>query len=356
MSFLKIGKYKIGIDYPTWFIADISANHDGDLNRAIDLIHLAAENGANAAKFQNFQADEIVSDHGFKSLDYNFSHQSKWKQSVTEVYRNASLPWDWTPLLKTECDKAGIEFLSTPYDLPAVDMLNPFVSSYKIGSGDITYHQIIDYIASKHKPTLLATGASCIEDVVLAVDVISKHKTPYCIMQCNTNYTASCENFKHIHLNVLHQYRKLFPEAILGLSDHTSGHATVLGAVSIGARIIEKHFTDNNLREGPDHLFSMNNFTWKEMIERTRELEYSLGKSEKFVANNESDTFVVQRRCIRSKYNIDSGTLLKKEHFEFLRPAPLDSFKPYEINTLLNKQTLVPIAKGDYFKLSHIKL
>ncbi|MGC9327221.1 MAG: N-acetylneuraminate synthase family protein, partial [Candidatus Hinthialibacter sp.] len=153
-------------------IADISANHDGDLERAKMLVRLAAEAGADAAKFQNFRASKIVSDYGFKSMKSQVSHQAKWKKSVFEVYQDASLPLDWTPILKEECDACGIEYFSAPYDFEAVDHLDPYVNMYKIGSGDITWLEIIQYIAEKKKPVLLASGASDIGDVQRAMQVL----------------------------------------------------------------------------------------------------------------------------------------------------------------------------------------
>src|SRR4030066_347341 len=154
----KIGSQWVGDRHPTYFIADIAANHDGDLDRAKLLIHLANESGADAAKFQNFQASKIVSDYGFKSLGGQQSHQSKWKKSVFEVYQDASIPFDWTPVLKEECDKVGIDYFSSPYDFEAVDMLDPYVPAHKIGSGDITWLGIMRYIASKGKPGILSPG------------------------------------------------------------------------------------------------------------------------------------------------------------------------------------------------------
>ena len=179
-------------------------------------------------------------------------------------------------------------------------MLDPFMRIYKVGSGDITWPEILERIASKGKPVFLATGASTLADVVRAVDVISALNPQLVLMQCNTNYTASLENFSHIHLNVLQTYRTMFPQAILGLSDHTPGHATTLGAVALGARVVEKHFTDDTTREGPDHPFSMDPRTWRDMVDRTRELEAALGSPVKRVADNEKETLVVQRRCLRA--------------------------------------------------------
>ena len=132
-------------------------------------------------------------------------------------------------------------------------------------------------------------------------------------MQCNTNYTASLENFKYINLNVLKTFKKLYPDLILGLSDHTPGHSTVLGAVALGAKIIEKHFTDENEREGPDHKFSMNPHSWKEMVARTRELENALGGEIKKVEANEYETVILQRRAIRASSDLLSGATLEKK-------------------------------------------
>ena len=347
---MKLGKKDVGIEHPTYFIADISANHDGDLERAKLLIRLCAEAGANAAKFQNFRAAKIVSDRGFKTLGGQLSHQSKWKKSVFEVYKDASLPWEWTGTLKEECDRCGIDYFSAPYDLEAVDMLDPYVEMFKIGSGDITWPEMLRKIASKGKPVLLATGASDIDEVRRAVDEVLAINPNLVLMQCNTNYTASLENFRHIHLRVLESYKALFPGVVLGLSDHTPGHATVLGAVALGARVIEKHFTDDNRREGPDHPFSMTPTTWREMVDRTRELEYALGSPKKRVAENERDTVVVQRRCLRAARDLQAGVVLTADMVEALRPAPAEAVKPYELEKVVGKKLRQDLSFGEILR------
>ena len=167
-----------------------------------------------------------------------------------QVYQEAALPWEWTPVLKRECEACGIDYFSAPYDLDAVDMLDSHVELFKVGSGDITWPEMLRKIASKQKPVLLATGASDVADVQRAVQEILKINPQLVLMQCNTDYTGNGAAFRHIHLRVLETYRAMFPGVILGLSDHTLGHATVLGAVTLGARVIEKHFTDDNQREG----------------------------------------------------------------------------------------------------------
>ena len=220
MHDIKIGKDTIGFNQPLYFVADVAANHDGDLERAFKLIELAKESGAHAAKFQNFVASKIVSRSGFDKLSGQLSHQAKWKKSVYETYEDASVSYNWTSKLKEKCDEVGITYFTSPYDLHSVDHVDSFVPAYKIGSGDVTWHEIIEYIANKGKPILMATGASTMGEVQLAMDLLQKHTHKIVLMQCNTNYTASPENFKYINLNVLKTYAKAFPDVLLGLSDH----------------------------------------------------------------------------------------------------------------------------------------
>lgn len=346
---------KIGHNQPTYFIADIAANHDGDLQRAIDLIYLAKEAGADVAKFQHFTADTIVSDFGFKNLGGSLSHQASWKKSVFEVYKDASLNNDWTPLLAETCQKAGITFMTSPYSFDLVNKVDPFVPAYKVGSGDITWLEIIKHMALKNKPMFIACGASEMRDVDLAVGALQSVTGDICLMQCNTNYTASLENFKYINLNVLNAFKSRFPGLILGLSDHTPGHSTVLGAVALGARVIEKHFTDENNRNGPDHKFAMNPKSWREMVDRTRELEFSMGDGLKTIEGNERDTYIVQRRSVRLKRNLQIGEKIQAEDLEVLRPCPFDAFKPSEIEFVIGKAVQREILKGDYIRRSDIK-
>lgn len=348
MNTLTLGKKVVGRNYPTYFVADLAANHDGDLNRAKMLIRLCAEAGADAAKFQNFRAETIVSEKGFKSLGTQLSHQSRWKKSVFQVYRAAELPWEWTPILRQECEACGIEYFSAPYDLEAVEMLDPYVNLFKIGSGDITWHEMLRAVASKSKPVLLATGASDISEVQRAVNEILAINSQLVLMQCNTNYTGSRENFRFINLRVLETFHTMFPSVVLGLSDHTPGHAAVLGAVALGASVVEKHFTDDDRREGPDHAFSMTPDAWREMVERTRELELALGSPVKRVEENERDTVVLQRRCLRAGADLTAGTVITPGLLKPLRPAPPDAFMPFEITALVGKSLACDVPAGEY--------
>lgn len=352
---IRINDHIIDLASPTYFVADIAANHNGDLGMAKELIYLAKEAGADAVKFQHFIANRIVSDYGFRHLGKQFGHQAKWKKSVFETYKEAEFDRDWNQTLSDEAQKARIDYFTAPYDYDAVDEMDKYVPAFKIGSGDITWTEFIEYISTKGKPVLLATGASDMMDVERAVDSIIKNNPDIVLMQCNTNYTASRENYKYVNLNVLKTYAVRYPGMILGLSDHTFGHATVLGAIALGARVIEKHFTADNNQDGPDHAFSMNPTTWREMVDRARELEYALGTGIKAVEDNERETVVLQRRCIRAKGDLPLGTVLTEDNVEELRPAPRNAVFPYQKGELLGKRLNCTKEKGEQIDKENVE-
>jgi len=354
MNTIRLGS-KIVDDRSLYFIADIGANHNGSLEKAIELIHLAKQAGANAAKFQNFQADKIVSKIGFDKMGARLSHQAKWKKSVFEVYEDASISGDWTRILKQECDKVGIDYFTSAYDFESVDIVDPYVDLYKIGSGDITWLDIIDYILDKNKPVLIATGASSNEDVSRVMEMALKKTDNLVLMQCNTNYTGSKENFKYCNLNVLKQFSYEYPNIVLGLSDHTTGHATTLGAIALGARVIEKHFTDDNNQDGPDHGFAMNPKTWRDMVDRSYELLVSLGDGVKIVEKNEEQSRLVQRRCLRAARNLKKGHILLESDLIPLRPISEGGFEPFDKAKLIGKQLTMNIDAGDHLTIKNTK-
>ena len=349
---IKIGQKLIGAGHPLYFVADVGANHDGSLERAFRLIELAKESGASAVKFQNFKAPKIVSQYGFDHLP-QMAHQAAWKKSVYEIYEDASISDDWTAILKEKCGEFEIDYFTSPYDFASVDHADKFVDVFKIGSGDITWLEIVEYIAAKGKPVLLATGASGFEDVERAMNALQKHNDQIVLMQCNTNYTVSPDKIKFVNLNVLKTYAEKFPEAILGLSDHTFGHATVLGAIALGAVVFEKHFTDDNLREGPDHKFAMNPETWREMVERAGELYSALGDGVKRVEENEKDSIIVQQRSLRAVRDLQIGERLQKDDMEALRPIPADGIQPFRIDEFIGKTLIKPLEKGEHITEKH---
>ena len=351
---IKIGEHVIGEHHPTYFIADIAANHDGDIERAKSLIKLAKESGADAVKFQHHDVKKYVSDYGFKNLGGKFSHQSKWNKSIFEVYKDAEVPRSWTNELKEYCNQLDVTFFTTPYDLETVDYIDDFVPAFKIGSGDVAWHAMLKKIANTNKPVLFATGASTMQEVVNAVNILTSINKNIILMQCNTNYTGKDENFKYINLNVLKTYKTLFPDIILGLSDHTHGGVTVLGSVALGAKVIEKHFTDDTTRNGPDHPFSMDPTSWRKMVDDTRLLESAMGSSVKKVEDNEKETVILQRRAIRLVVTKQEGEVINIEDIQFQRPCPDDAISVNDFSQIIGKKLSRNKDNGDCIRKEDI--
>ncbi len=351
---MKIGETEITNNSQTYFIAEIGSNFDGSLKRAIKLIDLAKECGADAVKFQHYTAASLVSDTGFQQLKNKLSHQKDWDGSVFEVYDKASLNREWTQELKDHAKSRDLGFLTSPYSKDLIDFTSDLLDAIKIGSGDITWTQIIEYAAKTGKPILLGTGASNIHEVDLAVKSIVKYNSDFCIMQCNTNYEGRKEDFKYQNLRVLNEYSSRYPQAVLGLSCHMPGHLSVLASVALGARIIEKHFTDDNSRPGPDHQFAMNPFSWEKMVSETRDLETLLGSETKKIEKNEIDTCVVQRRALRVKYDLNQGHVLEESDLTALRPCPADAMQPSEIKEVLGKEIIFDKKEGEAILKSDI--
>lgn len=352
MSF-KVGQRTLKIGSPSYFIADIAANHDGELSRAIDLIYLAKKAGADCAKFQHFEAKTIVSETGFRKLNKIETHQSNWKKSVSEIYDQYHTKREWDAELIRHCKKAEIDFMTTPYNLDAVSYFKDHMHAYKVGSGDITYRPLLDALNKNKKAVFLATGAADIDDIDAALELLND--CAICVMQCNTNYTGSLENFRYVNLNVLKTFRVKYPNLILGFSDHTPGHAAVLGAITLGAVAIEKHFTDDNCREGPDHSFALNPMTWRDMVDRARELELALGDGIKRIEENERNTVIVQRRSIRSAKQIQVGELIRGDDLVFLRPCEQDDISPMYCQQLVGMRATRTIEKGESIKWSDLE-
>ena len=284
------------------------------------------------------------------------SHQSNWKKSVFEVYEDASISKDWTGILKEECDKVNINYFTSAYDFESIDLVDPYVDMYKIGSGDISWLEIVEYTLNKKKPVIIATGASTSEDVSRVMNMAMNKTNDLVLMQCNTNYTGSKENYKYCNLNVLKQFSRDYPNVVLGLSDHTAGHATTLGAIALGARVIEKHFTDDNEQIGPDHGFAMNPKSWRDMVDRSYELLVALGDGVKRVEPNEEQSKQVQRRCLRVVRSFKKGHILSESDLIALRPISEGGIEPYEKAHLLGKELLENLEAGEHLSKKMIKL
>jgi len=350
MEKIKLGKRWIGPGEPAYIIAEIGSNFDGSLKRAKKLIDLAKDCGADAAKFQSFLADKIVSKKGFEGLKAGF--QAKWKKPVYSVYKDAEFPRKWHGELFRYAQSKGIHFFSSPYDKEAVDILDKLgVVAFKIGSGDITWLEMLRYIACKKKPIILGCGASTIAEIDEALRAIrSTGNKDIVLLQCVTNYPS---HFENANIKAMKSLGEIF-NVLVGYSDHTPGSVVPLGAVTLGACVIEKHFTDNKNRLGPDHPHAMDAGEFKEMVINIRQLEKALGSSVKDLYEEERQTLILQRRCLRASQDIAKGSTITEAMIDVLRPLAKECLYPEYKKFIINRKAKLGIKKGETFTLDKI--
>jgi sialic acid synthase SpsE len=339
---IRFGNTSIGHGHPTYFIAEIGANFDGSLDKAKKLCDAAKLAGADCAKFQSFISEKIVSAKGFNKMKLNGVHGS-WGRPVNEVFKDAEFPRDWHHIIKEHCDNIGIHFSTSPYDFEAVEMcLNLDLPFIKIGSGEITWLEMIHKIASTQKPIILATGDATLSEIDEAIDVIiSTGNKNLVLLQCITNYPSMIES---ANINVLKTYQSAF-DVLTGYSDHSFGDVVILGSTALGGCVVEKHFTLNKNDKGPDHPHSMDVEEFRLMVERVRQLEMALGSTRKFVVEEERETVIVQRRGLYANRDILKGEILTHDDIVALRPA-LGILPKYK-NTVVGKVAQVDISLGE---------
>lgn len=340
MRKVKIGDRWVGEGEPTYIIAEIGSNFDGSLEQAKKLVDLAKEVGADAAKFQSFLPNKIIAKKGFKTKT---SFQARWEKSVYEIYAEAVFPREWHPEIAEYCQNKGIHFLSSPYDKEAVDLLDKIgVPAFKIGSGDITFLSLIEYIARKGKPIILATGASSMGEIEAAVNTIkAADNQDVILLQCVTNYPSPIE---HTNIRAMVTLRETF-QVPVGYSDHSLGSVVALGSVALGACVIEKHFTFDKRGEGPDHPFAADVSEMAAMIRDIRLLEAALGSPIKQLTSAETETVILQRRSIFAKVDIPAGATLTAEMIEPLRPAI--GIPPQYLSLVIGRKAKFNIREGE---------
>ena len=339
---IKIGDRYIGENYPTYFIAEIGGNFDGSIEKAKKLIDAAKAAGADCAKFQTFTANTIVSEGGFSRMELHGVHGS-WGRKVSEVFKDVEFPMAWHKEVSDYCKKVGIDFTTSPYFKEAVDLCAdlhvPFI---KIGSGDITWLEMLEYIAKKDIPIMLATGDATMSEIDEAVRTIEKTGNKNLVlMQCITNYPSKIDS---ANVNVLKTYQNAF-QCLTGYSDHSPGHVVALASVVLGGRVIEKHFTLNKNDKGPDHPHSMEPDEFRFMVDSIREVERAMGSTRKEVVEEEGETVFVQRRCLYAKKDLKKGQVISEEDLDVLRPAL--GIPPKFRKTIIGKRVNKDISAGN---------
>jgi len=327
-----------------YMIAEAGVNHEGSMELAKRLIDEAAEGGADAIKFQSYKAETLAS----KDSPYYWDINKEPTRSQYELFKKYDKFWKKEyEELKKYCDKVGIEFLSTPFDIESATFLNDLMPAFKISSSDITNLQFIEYQCSFNKPIILSTGASYLWEIQEAVEVVEKHGNPLILLHCVLNYPTPNKN---AHLGMIQGLKKHFPQHIIGYSDHTLPQEmeVVYAATLLGAAFIEKHFTFDKTLPGNDHYHAMDKEDLKLFWKKWNFVEELLGSFKVTALPDEEPARKNARRSLVAARNIPKGKVIDEQDLSWKRPAHGISAKYYY--DLIGKKALVDIQEDTVLK------
>ena len=340
MENIKIkGRTIISKDSPAYIIAEMSANHAGSLQRAKDIIYAAKESGADCIKIQTYTPDTITMDC---DNEYFQITSGTWKgENLYQLYGKACTPWEWHPELKKEAEKIGIDFLSTPFDLTAVDFLEDMgLDFYKIASFELVDIPLIEYVASKGKPMILSTGMASLEEIREAVESIRKMGNgQIALLRCASAYPAVTDG---MNLRTMQDMGEVF-DVPVGLSDHSQGSVGAVTAVALGAKVVEKHFCLSREIENPDASFSMEPQEFKQMASDVRQAEKAIG-TVRYGASEQEKGNIAFRKSLFVVQDMKAGDILTPENLRSIRPGY--GIKPKYYQSVLGKPVNQDIPKG----------
>ena len=336
---MKIRNREIGTGYPAYIIAEMSANHAGDIRRAKEIIHAAKKAGADCIKIQTYTPDTITIDC---DLPYFHISDGTWNgENLYQLYQKACTPWEWQKELKEEADKVGIDFFSSPFDNTAVDFLEEIgVEFYKIASFELVDIPLIEYVASKGKPVIMSTGMATLAEIDEAVSVVRRQGNEnFALLRCASAYPAITDE---MNLRTMQNMQETFGVPV-GLSDHSMGSVGAVTAVAMGASIIEKHFCMDRSIENPDSTFSMNPEEFGQMVHDIRQAETAIG-CVKYGPTEQEKSSEVFRRSIFCVKDIKKGELITEENIRIIRPGY--GLKPKFYSQIIGTIALCDIKRG----------
>ena len=337
---MKIGNFEISNNNNAFIIAELSANHNNDYGLAVETIHAMKEAGADSVKLQTYTADSISMNADTKYFAPRDS--GLWKgQRPYDVFKIGAMPYEWQPKLIELANSLGMECFSSPFDKEAVDFLESInTTAYKIASFEIQDIPLIKYVASKGKPVIMSTGIADLEDINLAVETCRKEgNNDIALLKCTSAYPTP---FNEINIKVIPDLKEKF-NTIIGLSDHTMGSIVPLGAVSLGAKIIEKHFVLDRSNGGVDAAFSMEPNEFKEMVDNVRNLEQALGEVTYELTEKQKDSKTRGTSLFVCK-DVIKGEKITSENIKAVRPAA--GMHPKHYFSILNKTFKQNVVKG----------
>jgi N,N'-diacetyllegionaminate synthase len=338
----KIGNKEINATSPTYVIAEIGVNHNGSMELAKQSIDAAVFSGADAVKFQTFKSEKLVSKFARKAK-YQAENTNDSESSQLDMLKKLELSNKDFIELKEYCEEKGIEFLSTPFDEESAEFLKEInVHAFKIGSGDLNNYPFLSFISKLKIPVILSTGMSTLSEIEEALEVLQDSEVS--LLHCTSVYPAP---LKDVNLYSLITMKNAFHK-LIGYSDHTLGNEVTISAITLGAKIIEKHFTlDKNL-PGPDHKASLDPAEFAEMVRAIRNVEMSFGDGIKRCMPSEIDTKLVARKSLVVLRDLNKGDVLTEHNLGIKRPG--NGIEPKYYDLLLGKQVKMDIKEDQALK------
>lgn len=331
-----------------FIIAEAGVNHNGDINIAKKLVDAAFEAGVDAIKFQSFKAESLVTKDAPKA---KYQKEATGNGNQYEMLKKLELSYQEHIILKKYCEEKGVTFISTPFDFESVDLLEKLnIPFYKISSGDLTNIPFLKYIARLNKPMIVSTGMANLGEIEIATQAIKQTgNNKISLLHCTSNYPT---DYVDVNLNAMITLKNAFKIPI-GYSDHTIGIEVPIAAVSMGAKIIEKHFTLDKQMDGPDHKASLNPQELKQMVISIRNIEKAFGDGIKKCTNSEENTKKVARKSIVASVNIRKGEVISYENITFKRPG--NGINPMFVDEIIGKTAVCDIYSDDFITFSNIK-
>ena len=338
--FIEITRRRIGAGYPTYIVAELSANHCQSFGRAVELINKAKEVGADAVKLQTYTPDTMTINVGADL--FRHGEGSLWAgRTLYDLYSEACMPWEWQPKLKKIADEIGIDLFSTAYDPTAVDFLEEMgVPVHKVASFEIVDIPLIERMARTGKPLIISTGMATLGEIEEAVQAAQRAgATQIALLKCTSAYPAPPEE---MNLRTIPHLAEAFGVPV-GLSDHTLGIAVPVAAVALGACIVEKHFTLSRDVPGPDSAFSLEPHEFKAMVEAIRTAEKALGEVRYEVGEQEAKSRVFRRSLFVVK-DMKAGEVFTEENVRSIRPGY--GLPPKFLKEVLGRRAARDIKRG----------
>lgn len=341
---------EIGEGCPVFIIAEIGVNHNGKAALAHDMIDIVADSGCDCVKFQTFTANEFCNN---PNDTYEYISQGETvKESMLEMFRRLEFNYDEFNELFIHARERNLIPLSTPTDKKAIDLLNNLdCHAYKIGSDDLIYSPFLSLVASNKKPIIISTGMAETDDIDRALKVIEDAgNEDIVILHCISQYPTPVEN---INLNRMIMLRKRYPNIIIGYSDHSWGITSAIGAVALGAKVLEKHFTLDNDMPGPDHRFSANPEQLSVLVSEVRTIEKSLGSNKIVLTSEDKEMASLCHRSIYAARNLSVGDVLVEDDLVYQRPGI--GLMPYENKSIIGRKLNKNILKGELLSFCQLE-